>query len=258
MAVTKENLNDDKGPKILAVLWTLTAVATLFVVARIFIRLRMLKNFGVDDYLIIVSVVMALAYCGVTTADVIVGFGKHATALSEANLELAILLNTVSFLFGILSFTIPKLAVTAMLNRILNPGWMQKTFLWLLTGSAAIVSCICIIILFTMCDPPAALWHVHLLAEGAKCKNVWILIDYAIFTGCALPSPSTSFSIYIFQKLTAGCHSIICFCRSLPGPISTDGAPETAHVTAEETCSLRSSRSWIYVSLLHDPFDQHT
>lgn len=186
MALTRENLNDDKGPKILSVLWTLTALTTLMVAARIFIRLRMLNNFGVDDYLIVVSMVMGLAYCGVTTAAVMVGFGKHASALTLPDLELAILLNTVSFLFGILSFTIPKLAVTAMLNRILNLGQMQKAFLWLLTGTAAAVSCICIIILFTMCDPPEALWHVHLIAQGAKCKDVWMLIDYAIFTGGAL------------------------------------------------------------------------
>lgn len=127
---------------------------------------------------------MGLAYCGVTTAGVRVGFGKHAAVLSQDNLELAILLNTVSFLFGILSFTVPKLAVTAMLNRILNPGWIHKTWLWLLVGTAAAVSCICIIILFTMCDPPEALWKVHLVAEGATCKNVWMLVDYAIFTGC--------------------------------------------------------------------------
>lgn len=183
MALTKENVNDNKGPKILSVLWTLTALTTLIVAARIFIRVRMLKNFGVDDYLIVISMMMGLAYCGVTTAAVIVGFGRHASTLSEANLELAILLNTVSFLFGILSFTIPKLAVAAMLSRILNPGWMQKTFLWLLTGTAAAVSCICIIFLFTMCDPPQALWQIHLIKEGAKCKDVWMLIDYAIFTG---------------------------------------------------------------------------
>lgn len=187
MAVTKENMNDNKGPRILSVLWVLTALTTLMVIARIFIRLRMLKNFGVDDYLIVVSMVMSLAYCGVTTAAVMAGYGQHATALSMPNLELAIMLNTVSFLFGILSFTIPKLAVTAMLNRILNPGTLQKTFLWCLTGTAAVVSGICIIMLFTMCDPPEALWKIHLILEGeAKCKNVWILINYAIFTGCAL------------------------------------------------------------------------
>jgi NAD/NADP transhydrogenase beta subunit len=194
MAVTNENLDDDKGPKILAVLWTLTGLTAVMVAARMFIRLRILKNFGIDDYLIAVSMIMSLAYCGVTTAGISVGYGKHAAALTQANFEMAILLNTISFLFGILSFTIPKLAVTAMLTRILNPGLIQKIWLWFLVGAAAAVSCICIIILFTMCDPPEALWHVHLVMSGeATCKNVWILIDYAIFTGGMSPWPLYTF-----------------------------------------------------------------
>lgn len=127
---------------------------------------------------------MGLAYCGVTTANVIIGYGKHAVFLNQDTLETAILLNTVSFLFGILSFTLPKLAVSAMLNRILNPSLFHRIVLWLLTGFAAVVSVICILVLFTMCDPPKALWHTHLVMEGAAtCKDTWILIDYAIFTG---------------------------------------------------------------------------
>lgn len=127
---------------------------------------------------------MGLAYCSVTTANVIIGYGKHAVFLDQHTLETAILLNTVSFLFGILSFTLPKLAVSAMLNRILNPSLLHRIVLWLLTGFAAVVSVICIIILFTMCDPPKALWEMHLAMEGAAtCKDTWILIDYAIFTG---------------------------------------------------------------------------
>jgi hypothetical protein len=50
MAVTTVNLNDDKGPRILAVLWTLTGLTRLIVATRMFSRLRMLKNFGIDDY----------------------------------------------------------------------------------------------------------------------------------------------------------------------------------------------------------------
>lgn len=243
MAVTQENLNDDKGPKILAVLWTLTGLTTLIVSARIFIRLRMLKNFGIDDYLIVISMVMGLAYCGATTAAVMYGYGKHASVLSLGDLEMAILLNTVSFLFGILSFTIPKLAVTAMLTRILNPGLMQKIWLWCLVGAAAAVSCICIILLFTMCDPPEALWHVHLLAEGATCKSVWMLIDYAIFTGCEW----LTWSFVALSKLIM-VHSIVCLCRSVPGFISSDCPAEIAHVPAEEDCSLCCSWSWFNVS----------
>lgn len=57
MVVTAGNLHDDKGPKILAVLWTLTGLTAVMVVARVYIRLKLLRNFGLDDYLIVVSMV---------------------------------------------------------------------------------------------------------------------------------------------------------------------------------------------------------
>jgi hypothetical protein len=57
MVVTAENLHDDKGPKILAVLWTLTGLTTVMVIARVYIRLKLLRNFGTDDYLIVASMV---------------------------------------------------------------------------------------------------------------------------------------------------------------------------------------------------------
>jgi hypothetical protein len=57
MAITDDNRYDNKGPKILAVLWTLTGLTTLMVSARIYIRRVVLRNFGTDDYLILVSMV---------------------------------------------------------------------------------------------------------------------------------------------------------------------------------------------------------
>lgn len=126
---------------------------------------------------------MGLAYCSVTTANVLVGYGRHAVFLTQDALEMAILLNTVSFVFGILSFALPKLAVSAMLNRILNPSLINRIIIWSLTGLAAIISVICILILFTMCDPPKALWKTELLLQGATCRDSWILVNYAIFTG---------------------------------------------------------------------------
>ncbi|KAJ5557916.1 hypothetical protein N7513_003502 [Penicillium frequentans] len=94
MVVTAENLSDDKGPKVLAVVWTLTSLTLLMVVARVFIRLKMLKNFGFDDYLIVVAMALGLAYCGATTASVYYGFGKHTIVVEEhGNLVMAMLLN---------------------------------------------------------------------------------------------------------------------------------------------------------------------
>ena len=125
--------------------------------------------------------IFGLVYLGLTTANVNVGYGRHAVTLDLPHLEKAILLNTVGFLFGILSFTVPKVAVAIMLIRILNPGRIAKYFVIGLVSLAACVAATCIILLFTECDPPASQWDKSI--PNATCRDPWILIDFAVFTG---------------------------------------------------------------------------
>ncbi|KAL2869498.1 uncharacterized protein BJX67DRAFT_370732 [Aspergillus lucknowensis] len=218
-APRKGSPSDDKGPKILAVLWGLTGLTTIVVVARMYIRGRMIRNVGVDDWLIVFSLVMGLVYCAITTANIAIGYGKHAYTLDSLTVEKASFLNTLSFLFGILSFAIPKLAVVAMLNRILNPSFWQKTWLWFLTGTGAAISGVCIIMLFTMCDPPRALWQTSLIMEGkATCRDVWILINYAIFTGASSAFIDLYLAVYpstVLMKLHMSLRKRLALCAAL-------------------------------------------
>ncbi|CRG85999.1 hypothetical protein PISL3812_03002 [Talaromyces islandicus] len=174
-------LSENKGPNILVPMWALTMVTTSLVCARVFIRARVVKQVGADDWVIMVSMVMGLVYLGLTTANVITGYGRHAAALDRPHLEKAILLNTVGFLFGILSFALPKIAVAYMLTRILNPSRGHKIFVFTLVGFAAVVAIVCILVLFTMCSPPQSQWEVT--RPDRVCRSPWILIDYATFTG---------------------------------------------------------------------------
>ncbi len=48
---------EDKGPAIVISMSVLTAVATVFIAARLFVRARMLGRMHWDDYLISVSLV---------------------------------------------------------------------------------------------------------------------------------------------------------------------------------------------------------
>ncbi|XRM47096.1 hypothetical protein ABZX51_010097 [Aspergillus tubingensis] len=213
------NASDNKGPMILSVLWALTGLTSVLVIARMYIRTSLLHNLGPDDWLITASLVMGVVYCAITTINVDMGYGKHAWLLSERTVEHATFLNCLSFLFGIISFAIPKLAVTAMLNRILNPNMAQRICLWTLTGFAAVVSGICIIVLFTMCDPPEALWKTHLVTEGkATCKDVWILIDYAIFTGALSAFVDLILAVYpstVLMKLHMSLRKRLALCAAL-------------------------------------------
>ncbi|KAL4942742.1 hypothetical protein BDV06DRAFT_157794 [Aspergillus oleicola] len=215
----KGSASDDKGPKILSVLWGLTGITTIICAARMFIRGKMLRNFGSDDWLISFAMTMSIVYCSINTANIAIGYGKHAWVLSQDTVEEASLLNSIGFLFGIISFSVPKLAVAAMLNRILNPSIWQKALIWGLAGLGATISGICIIVLFTMCDPPKALWQTSLVTAGrATCKDVWILVDYAIFTGAYSAFIDLYLALYpttVLMKLHMSLRKRLALCAAL-------------------------------------------
>ena len=50
-------LTSNRGPSILAVSWTECAVATLFVSARMYTRISLIHNVGIDDWTILLALV---------------------------------------------------------------------------------------------------------------------------------------------------------------------------------------------------------
>ncbi|KAL1959107.1 hypothetical protein VTO42DRAFT_2894 [Malbranchea cinnamomea] len=177
---------EDKGPRILWSMWSLTIAATVFVAARLYVRVRLLKKQGLDDYLIILSMACAYIYAGFTTASVKAGNGRHTLAIDPNKLERALMLNMAGFPAGVLSFCIPKLAVVALLQRILNPSRRHKIFLWSLTLFTTLYLSFCFIVLYIQCDPPRALWDQEVMRSGNfKCWDSAIMVNLSI-AGAAL------------------------------------------------------------------------
>ncbi|EED22505.1 conserved hypothetical protein [Talaromyces stipitatus ATCC 10500] len=169
----------NRGPTILIAMWTTTSIATLFVAARLFTRIRILRDIGLDDYLIAASMVIGLLFVSLETAAVTAGDGEHVSALSRHSFERAAMLNTAAYAPGIVSFVLPKLGVVALLCRIFNPTRRWRIFLWAFVGVSGLVICGCIIILYTQCSPMRAMWTPGL----GKCWSPSIVVDYSIFAG---------------------------------------------------------------------------
>lgn len=115
------------------------------------------------------------------------GYGQHMATLSTEGAEQALFWNMISFIFGIISFALPKLAVAALLHRILNPTPLPRTIMWGLVSTVAAIALANILIYVTMCNPPKALWKTSMVMTGkAQCRSVWILIDFVTFNGGGL------------------------------------------------------------------------
>ncbi|KAL2262439.1 hypothetical protein VTK26DRAFT_1342 [Humicola hyalothermophila] len=172
---------EDKGPGIIATVVAVTVLETLFCAARIYTRGRIIGRLQLDDYLLILSVIMGWSSVVFTILAVNAGNGKHFGILTDDQKSAVILWTMVGFCPGIMSFGLPKLAVVALLTRLLSPGRIHRIFLWTLAIVCLLSLIGCVVVLFGRCTPARSLWDFDVVPQ--TCFDVSILVNYAIYAG---------------------------------------------------------------------------
>ncbi|TEA12139.1 hypothetical protein C8034_v006390 [Colletotrichum sidae] len=167
----------DKGPIILSVCWSVTAVSSLFVLGRIFAGYQRGK-FHWDDWFVMLAQFFSYASTAFSTMAIRYGNGKHMKLLSTEQQEGAIFWTTVAFCPGILSFGLPKLAVVSLVTRLMNPSRYHKYFLCFIGVFCQVVLLITAALLLTRCNPPNSLWD---FSVAGTCFSTDILVGFSIF-----------------------------------------------------------------------------
>jgi len=180
---------ENKGPLILTTTSTITAITFLFVVARVYSRILSVGKLAVDDFIVIFCNILSFIYVGLASLAIRNGGGRHAATLTPEQITSAVYYTVISFVPGVSSFVIPKLAVVILLAKLLNPGAAHKAIMWAISALYLGLGVGMLIINFVQCNPPAAQWGG---AEGT-CWDRKITVDYAI----ALGVTSTVFDFYL-------------------------------------------------------------
>ncbi|KAF3059616.1 hypothetical protein GL218_04836 [Daldinia childiae] len=90
--------DENRGPEIAGAVVSTTIAALVVVCARIYVRLRMIRSIGIDDYVMLVAMLLSLIGMGIIIAQVHYGAGRHAAYLDqEVPLDKAV--NIVTDLF---------------------------------------------------------------------------------------------------------------------------------------------------------------
>ncbi|ORY71656.1 uncharacterized protein BCR38DRAFT_520001 [Pseudomassariella vexata] len=106
------------------------ALATIMAVARIYTQIKMKGKTQADDGMIILAVIFQWVWAGMVIAGVDSGDGRHSDTLSPERRYKAVELFVFSTLPGLLGLALPKLAVVAMVCRLLLPTQWHRAFLW--------------------------------------------------------------------------------------------------------------------------------
>ncbi|KAL2272071.1 hypothetical protein VTJ83DRAFT_1442 [Remersonia thermophila] len=170
---------ENKGPLILGVTGSLTALAGLFVIGRIYSRLLSIRKLAIDDYIVIVCILLSVAYVILASRAIAYGGGRHLITLPPEDVPKAIYYTVVSFVPGVSSFTIPKLAVVILLAKVLNPGRVHRIIMWIISVLYILMAAGMLVINFAQCTPAAAQWG----GAPGTCWDRRITVDYALALG---------------------------------------------------------------------------
>ncbi|EDN04971.1 predicted protein [Histoplasma mississippiense (nom. inval.)] len=204
--MTSARDSQNKGPLILVVMWVVTCLTTAIVATRLLVRSRMVRMVGLDDWLILISMVLSFIFVVFVTISIRYGFGKHEVTLTPEQLRGSRLNAQIGSLFGILAISFPKLGVAAMLNRILVPTRFHRNVVWLLSGFSLLVGFICFPVLMTICRPHRATWDKRV--KNPKCRDPSSSTNYLIFVGAV--------SAFVDLYFAIACAVAIVKCVHLP------------------------------------------
>ncbi|CAJ0544605.1 Ff.00g037000.m01.CDS01 [Fusarium sp. VM40] len=149
------------GPWVVTVMWSLTAIGTVFVALRIYTRVVIVKSFGVDDHVYNLAFACLLFNTIFMTVGVHYGLGQNLPDILENDpddLPPALIYEATSQTFAILGMSIAKWSLGLFLLRLVQEQW-HKVAIWLSMGCLMAASVAVCFVYWFQCTPPQYLWN---------------------------------------------------------------------------------------------------
>ncbi|KAK4172565.1 hypothetical protein QBC36DRAFT_73059 [Triangularia setosa] len=181
----------DRGPQLLvidAVALGLALVATLL---RCYVRIRLVRAFGVDDWLMASAMATFAAYCSFSIAGVTYGTGQHIEDLPLENNATAKKWWWCCYLAYSATMILSKLSIAHFLLRIT----IHRVHRWIIYFAAIITVASCATFFFVslfQCYPVYYFWTKHTDPGSGTCINMQVVIGLAyLFSAMSIMSDFT-------------------------------------------------------------------
>ncbi|KAG9228468.1 hypothetical protein BJ875DRAFT_526660 [Amylocarpus encephaloides] len=156
--LSDEYLRADRGGTLLGAVWTWTAFAMVFVGARFFCRIRLVRSIWWDDWMMLAALSTQIALGVILTMYAYLGGCQHSAAIPPDQLVKILRLNWISTPPAIAGLVFGKLSVAFLILRFQAPTPLRTHLM--------ILSCVVLVFLgglsfstvFWQCSPIAMLW----------------------------------------------------------------------------------------------------
>lgn len=146
-----------KAPMAMALMWSMTALTTVFVVLRTYTRAVLVRQIGADDHVYVLSGFMLLFYTIFLQVSSEYGFGQPIAALDLDNAVKAVEWEMIGQTFAVIGMATAKVSLGLFLLRIVIKTW-HRVALWIASIGLLVVSVVVAVLFWTQCLPPRALY----------------------------------------------------------------------------------------------------
>ncbi|KAH7402831.1 hypothetical protein BKA66DRAFT_564726 [Pyrenochaeta sp. MPI-SDFR-AT-0127] len=173
----------NRGPELLAVNLTFMSVAILACALRCFVRVKMVKAFGRDDWLMVLALLFFIAYITSSNVGVRYGTGRHDHDLSIAGIEHARHCWFLCYLFYSVSMICSKLSIGFLLLRIS----IKKIHTWILYAAmftSIVAGGTFFFVCLFQCHPVSYMWNKS--TQSGTCVDTTVIAvlayTYSVFS----------------------------------------------------------------------------
>ncbi|CBX94624.1 hypothetical protein IAQ61_009310 [Plenodomus lingam] len=172
----------NRGPELLGVNIAFVTTAFLACLLRVFVRIRMVRAWGLDDWLMVTAMMIYTGYITSSNIGVQYGTGRHHRDLPEHNVKVAKHCWYFCYLFYSISMICSKLSIGCLLLRIS----VRKLHTYIIYA-AMIVSIVAggtfFFVCLFQCDPVSYMWDKR---QQGTCINNTVITAlgyvYSIFS----------------------------------------------------------------------------
>ncbi|EXJ58562.1 hypothetical protein A1O7_05989 [Cladophialophora yegresii CBS 114405] len=163
----------DRGPATLAVTIIVTVIATIFIAARIFTRIRLVRSIRQDDWWILAAWVCAAGFSTSICVAVHYGLGKHKQDIPDSSFGA---LRKAEYTFAILynpSLMLTKTSIIVFFLSVMSKD-VDPVFKWCNWLTLAVVNLVGLALTFFnifQCSPVAA-GYLYPTPEKASCTDI--------------------------------------------------------------------------------------
>ncbi|KAF2691728.1 hypothetical protein K458DRAFT_286821 [Lentithecium fluviatile CBS 122367] len=148
---------ENEGPKVLGATLAITIVALITMIARLYVRLRMIRNVGWDDYFMCMAMLLCIAGECVVIPQVYYGAGKHIDQIEPLDFQMAFKLNFISQPIYLFAIMLVKESIGFFLLRIATLPFYRKTIISIMVFMGA-YTVACFITIVLQCTNLAVQW----------------------------------------------------------------------------------------------------